>query len=82
MNGEKQEDWTQRPKFSSRIKRFLNRISKLFKRPIPYARTWFKVTHTWAGSPIGSWDMGLYLPWMNQKIPVGSLARLNPRIVQ
>lgn len=27
---------------------------------IDYQRTWFKVTHTWIGSPIGHWDTDLY----------------------
>ena len=27
---------------------------------IEYQRTWFKVTHTWIGSPIGHWDNDLF----------------------
>lgn len=27
---------------------------------VEYQRTWFKVTHTWIGSPIGLWDTNLY----------------------
>ena len=29
---------------------------------VTYERTWFKVTHTWIGSPIGHWDRQLYPP--------------------
>lgn len=28
---------------------------------VEYQRTWFKVTRTWVGSPIGHWDNNLYL---------------------
>lgn len=29
---------------------------------LEYVRTWFKVTRTWIGSPIGNWDPNIYYP--------------------
>jgi len=29
---------------------------------VVFERTWFKVTRTWVGSPVGHWDSDLYLP--------------------
>jgi hypothetical protein len=36
---------------------------------IDYQRTWFKITHTWIGSPIGYFDLQLYGAGPRPKVP-------------
>lgn len=34
-----------------------------------YVRTWFKITRTWIGSPIGNWDPDIYFPQTRPENP-------------
>ena len=45
---------------------------------VEYQRTWFKVTRTWIGSPIGHWDAQIYSGGERPQLPANYLPLPKP----